>query len=356
MKCSFKTGFVVTLAACLLLTLVSAYQQISQSLPKFSQNSVFFIHTNPEQNGQVGVKDFDLPQNNRTLTDTNVLVDQFLLWQHESQKKLFFLGGKEPDKDSYEKPIKSLYELDLNTGKQRKIVHDAETIIEKIWLHPQNRWIILEKRKRDDYERLITLYNLFNNQESPLPVSKPWVNFSFAPNQNQIVGLDTSKNIGYEIDTFWKPSKKETILGEYLENFGFSPNGKNILFSQLPNKDVFSLTNELVLINNKGDKNIIFETAKISHALWVSDQKILVASKDEDLYSTIEILDLETQNREAIADFGQNIIQQMQKFGDTVLITIEKRTSNQNSFEIHELDLGAKQLTKLTNGFFGQKF
>lgn len=345
----------------------------ARQLPDFSAETVFYLGTTEAESGQLMAFDPTI-EASYALTPKSHVVNQYVLYQRgaDTKKVLYFSVPKSAFSSSQSiANNQTLYQLDLLSNKRRQIKLPPEASLTS--LHPE----IVNDSLFFESENHVWKYSLRQQQWYPVQPDIFLRNISLSAQSQLLLGANALENFGYLLTSLVDETQTQPV-GNYFENFGFSPSGTKLLLKQKPDQDIFSDQSFLVVFNADGTaQNLLEDQGDALQAVWTSEEEIFVVLKDENFDKKLLQVSLEGEKKSA--DFLANkSIQWINFASETLWIVTEEQVANptqavvdsndiqslldtfaqiEKRYQIWSYDLNTRELTEWPiQGFFPRIF
>lgn len=259
-------------------------------LPDFYDKTVYYIGTLSDEAGRLIAYDLEAKQK-QFLTKEKEVVNEYLLVETKQDDRFIYylsIPQKYFSNISLIREHQSLFSLDLNTGKTRKIRIPSDLDIFKIYPSVVNDKIYFEGEKN------LWSYHPRKKQWRSVYAEIPLQDVQLSQASQLILGANPLENFGYTLLGIQEENKTETPIGNYYQNFGFSPDGSTFVLKQTPNQDVFSDQSFLVVFSADGtSKDILTDQGDIVQAVWKDSHHIIALIRDSDFRESIVMVDIE---------------------------------------------------------------
>lgn len=259
-------------------------------IPNFSNETVYYLGTQPDEAGKLIAYDPGTQQTHSLTKEKEVVNEYLLVESKQNDKFIYYLSV--PKKYFSDKHLirehQSLFSLDLSTGKKREIHIPNNVSISRAYPSVVNNRIYFEGEKN------IWSYNLKNKKWNNVYSEIPLQDIQFSQTTQLILATNSLENFGYTLLSIQEENEIKKPIGNYYQNFGFSPDGTKFLLKQKPNQDIFSDQSFLVVFSADGtSKDILTDEGDIIQAVWKDDQHIIAVIRDEEFEESILLVSVE---------------------------------------------------------------
>jgi len=202
-------------------------------------------------------------QKKELLTPDNILINKFLV--SPDGESVFFLGIPQTPENQGENPteIQNLYRVDITT-KDMTLLSDSKDYINEVFdLSPDGNFLAIDRTQRAKgnltFEKRLWLLDLRTEEWQRFWKEEfGFDDIHFSPDSQYILSIEG--NVGtYVLAPLAPDPQKIQLLGNFANAYGFSSDGKNVIFRENDNaNDIFTLSNHLVFLTNSGMKNSLF--------------------------------------------------------------------------------------------------
>ncbi len=321
--------FGIIVLILILVTTGGAYVQKSRELPPISDSAIFYIGIEGDEDGRLMA--FDPGDGSHTLlTPPHLLVNQFVLVKNKDEKSAFFLGIKRSKlAQIYDlEAVQELYRLEFSTGKLRRVNSPGDFGYRYLLAHPSGKFLLVDRSEKKSQPHLWK-YQITKNKWSPFQEAIPFQNAKLSPDGSWVLAANPLDNLGYSLIPFYDSASDPIAIGNYEQGFGFSSDGKKMLFSQKPDQDIFADTSFLTVFSEDGtSQNYLEESGNIEQAVWGADNnEVFVAQlvfENEEPVQRLLRLDLSTGEDEVLKTWKETQLTHL-SFQDGRLIIITEK-------------------------------
>ena len=163
------------------------------------KESILYIATNTENSGCLmayGIR----KKSSTCLTEKDLVVNKYVIFQNQKEKKVFFLGFSKSyldDPHFYPSNHQHLYELDLHTGKQKIISSSDNFSHQEIFISPDKQNLFVWKREKESPITQWWMLNIAKNEWKKLNKEKRLADPHVSPDGKILLAADLMSNVGY---------------------------------------------------------------------------------------------------------------------------------------------------------------
>lgn len=282
----------------------------SLALPNMSDETLFTLSMAVDTHGQVNAYD---PIEDKTtwLTPRSQTVNQFVLVQNRKKRELYYTTTPTDISDLRYDPNTqmSLHRLDLSSGKRRQISLPPGMVLQQLFSEVVNDKLFVYGGI--DSDRHWWYYSLKQQHWKKFYADIPWQQMNLSQTTQLAVAANPYDNFGYALFSLIENTETIQPIGNFSQNFGFSPDGSKIIFQQKPERNPFELTSYLtVFLSNGASKNFWEDTDyQIYQAVWMDNQTLLALKKWTNGSEALVQLDVESGEEQEVLYRQEGVIE-----------------------------------------------
>ena len=289
----------------------------SRMMNEISEKTIFFVGARGDQAGKLMIYNPETDQTRALTRGQNIVNEYFLHQTPKGQKWVYSLEvAKKHFSDSTSiLRHQRLFALELQTGKKREIPLPEGVEITKLLGQVVDGQVYAVSKTG------IWRWHLQRRKWSNLYSDLPLQDASISGTGRMILAASERENLGYILLALDQTSPPKPI-GNFFQNFGFSPRGTQLLLKQKPEQDIFSDDSFLVVFGSEGTATEQLQNyGEIVAAVWGGEGLIFAIASDQNFEKTLLSLNLKTGEVVVRAEFGDLDVQWAEMGNGKIWIT-----------------------------------